>query len=273
MSKVEPPCYMRHPKKSPDCPPADPLSVIASPLRLQRRVGGPYYLQLQRQIEALVHAGALPAGSGMPSERDLADRLGVSRATVKRSYDELRRARLLLSKGRRGGTVVQNVPQVSPMLDDLKGFTAEMHELGHAPTTRVIERVVVTDRAAASIFNHSSQARFLRTVRLRLADGNPMSREIAWYDLGLAPGLADWPGDTSVYVFLRERCGLALTWAQQTIEAVTSSPQETAAFGFSAPSPCLLLKRMSYTADGRLGEYVEGTFRGDAYRYRIKLGF
>lgn len=251
---------------------ADALPAMLDQLRLQERVGEPYYLQLQRQIESLVRSGALPAGSGMPSERDLADQLKISRATVKRSYDELRRSHLLFSKGRRGGTVVQSVPQVSPMLHDLKGFTDEMHELGHTPSTRVLERAVVSDRVVASIFNHPSQARFLRTVRLRLADGNPMSREIAWYDLGLAPALADWPGDSSAYVFLRERCGLNLTWAQQTIEAVTSSPQETAAFGFAAPSPCLLLKRMSYTADGKLGEYVEGTFRGDAYRYRVKLG-
>jgi GntR family transcriptional regulator len=265
-------------------PPAttDTIAAVLGRLRLEDRVSEPYYLQLQRQIESLMRSGALPVGSSMPSERDLAELLGVSRATVKRSYDELRRAHLLLSKERRGGTVVQSVPRassdlhgvsrVSPELYKFKGFTDEMRELGRTPTTRVLEREVVNDRIVASMFNRFSETAFLRVVRLRLADGIPMSREVAWYDLGLAPEMASWSGDSSAYGFLRERCGLRLTWARQSIEAVTSSKEETEAFGFTEPGPCLLLKRLSFTADDKQVEYVEGTFRGDAYRYQIKLG-
>jgi GntR family transcriptional regulator len=241
-------------------------------LRLDERVSEPYYLQLQRQIEALIRSDALPAGSSLPSERDLASLLGLSRTTVKRCYDELKRAALLHSPGHRGGTVVRGVPRVSPVLHDLKGFTDEMRELGRAPSTRVLERAIVSDRMVASVFDRSSEAEFLRLVRLRLADGIPMSREVAWYDLGLAPPLADWSGEGSAYGFLRERCGLRLTWAKQSIEAVTSSRAEAEVFGFAAPGPCLLLKRQSYTADNQQVEYAEGTFRGDAYRYQINLG-
>lgn len=247
-------------------------ATVFGQLRLDDHVSEPYYLQLQRQIEGMVRSGTLSAGSSMPSERDLADALGVSRATVKRCYDELRRSRLLLSKERRGGTVVQSVPRVLPVLHDLKGFTEEMRELGRTPSTRLIERKIVSDRIVASIFNRFSETEFLRVVRLRLADGVPMSREVAWYDLDQAPKLASWSGETSSYHFLREQCGLRLTWAQQSIEAVTSSKEETEAFGFVSPIPCLLLKRSSYSADNKQVEYVEGTFRGDAYRYRIKLG-
>ena len=253
--------------------PATTITAVLDRLRLENQISEPYYLQLQRQIESLISSGALPVGSSLPSERDLAKLLGISRATVKRSYDELRRAHLLLSKERRGGTVVQGVPRVSPELYELKGFTDEMRELGRTPTTRVLERAVVSDRIVASMFNQFSETEFLRVVRLRLADDIPMSREVAWYDLGLAPEMKNWPGDSSAYEFLRKHCGLSLTWAKQSIEAVTSSREETEAFGFTEPAPCLLLKRLSFTADNMQVEYVEGTFRGDAYRYQIKLGF
>jgi len=250
----------------------DTITAALSQLRLENGVSEPYYLQLQRQIKSLMLSGDLPTDSSMPSERDLAESLGISRATVRRCYDELRRERLLFSKGRRGGTVIQKAPSVSPALLDLKGFTDEMRELGHTPSARVLERAVVNDRIVASIFNRPSEAEFLWIVRLRLADGIPMSREVAWYDLGLAPQMAEWSGESSAYAFLREHCGLSLTWAKQSIEAVSSSREESEAFGFSKPAPCLLLKRQSYTADNKQVEYVEGTFRGDAYRYRIKLG-
>jgi len=247
-------------------------AALLSQLHLEARVSEPYYLQLQRQIEALVRSGALPVGAGIPSERDLAEMLNISRSTVKRSYDELRRARLLLSKGRRSGTVVQGVPHVSPSLRDLKGFTDEMQELGHLPATRVLERTIVNDRMVASMFNRTSDGEFLRLVRLRMADAAPMSREIAWYDLSLAPKMANWHGEGSAYAFLREHCDLNPTWAKQSIEAVTSSREEAEAFGFAVPAPCLLLKRQTYTTDSQQVEYVEGTFRGDAYRYQVKLG-
>ena len=240
-------------------------------LRLEEHSSEPYYLQLQRQIEALVKSGALPAGRNLPSERHLADALQVSRATVKRTYDGLRDAQLLQSSGRRGGTSVHRAPQVSPVLQQLKGFSDEMRELGLTPSTQLLERDVVQDLSVAQKFGRSAGAPLLRLLRLRLADGTPMSRELAWYDLGVAPALAAWDGSGSAYAFLRDQCGVALTWADQSIEAVISSPVEATAFGFESPAPCLRLKRLSFPSQGQAVEYAEGTFRGDAYRYRLRL--
>jgi GntR family transcriptional regulator len=107
---------------------------------------------------------------------------------------------------------------------------------------------------------------FLRLVRLRLGDGVPLPREVAWYDLTAAPALADWDIQGSAYRFLTEQCGIALSHGEQTIEA------ESEVFEFSAPSPCLLMKRKTFSKAGQLIEYVEGTFRGDAYAYRLTLG-
>jgi GntR family transcriptional regulator len=55
------------------------------------------------------------------------------------------------------------------------------------------------------------------------------------------------------------------------MEAAMSNSEEILAFGFNEPMPCLLLKRKTYTTSGQMVEYVEGTFRGDAYTYRITL--
>ncbi|MGJ7582612.1 GntR family transcriptional regulator [Variovorax sp. RHLX14] len=259
------------PRRSHELPNAAATAQLQSRLRLEDHISEPYYLQLQRQIKALVQSGELPAGSSMPSERHLADALKVSRATVKRTYDELRSAQLLLSKGSRGGTAVNGTPYVSPVLRELKGFTDEMRELGLTPSSRVLERTVGVDRRVALACSKPLTTNFLRLVRLRLADGTPMSREVAWYDLTLAPALEEWQGEGSAYAFLREHCGIVLSWADQSVEAVTSSEIETAMFTFAAPGPCLLLKRMSYTEAKQLVEYAEGTFRGDAYRYRLRL--
>ncbi|RMX04245.1 GntR family transcriptional regulator [Corticibacter populi] len=252
---------------------ADAVSaLLRQRLQLSDATVEPYYRQLQRQIQALIDSGALADGDSLPSERELADILQVSRSTVKRGYDGLRETRALVSTQGRGGTLVRSsAPRISPVMSMLKGFTDEMREMGLEPSTRVLECAVVQERTVASIFGKTSSASFLKLVRLRFGDAVPMSREIAWYDLAAAPALADWDGQGSAYAFLRERCGIGLAWAQQSIEAVLSSAAETQAFGFAQPGPCLLLKRSSHDADGRLIEYVEGTFRGDAYVYRLRL--
>ncbi|MGR8979286.1 MAG: GntR family transcriptional regulator [Gammaproteobacteria bacterium] len=246
-----------------------PIKLV-NRLRLCGQTSEPAYLQLKRQLNALIEAGDLEAGYNLPSERVLAEALNVSRTTVKRCYDALRESQLLSTHGR-GGTVVQGTPRVNPTMGKLKGFTEEMREQGKVASTRVLEYHVVCERTIACIFQRPSAAPFLRLVRVRLADNAPMTREVAWYDVTSAPALEDWDTSGSIYRFLQDKCGIRLAYADQTIEAVISSDKETQVFGFDEPAPCLLLKRHTYSTDGELIEYVEGTFRGDAYVYKLRL--
>jgi GntR family transcriptional regulator len=108
-------------------------------------------------------------------------------------------------------------------------------------------------------------------VRVRSADGMPMTREVAWYDLSAAPKLADWDTTGSIYSFIQDDCKIKLSWVEQSMEAMLSSEVETKIFGFEHSSPCLFLKRSTYSKENQLIEYVEGAFRGDAYVYRVKL--
>ena len=249
-----------------------PLTTeLQAGIQLSDAQPGPYYVQLQRQLQALIDSGTLGEGSYLPSERDLADALKVSRTTVKRAYDALREADVIASGAGRGGTKVKRAPRISPEMSRLKGFTEEMREMGMEPSTRLIALEVVQDRTVASIFGRPSHAPLLHVRRLRLGNGAPLSHELAWYDLTLAPQLEDWRGDGSAYAWLREHCGIQMGGADQSVEAVLSSQQEMEAFGFDTPMPCLLIKRRSQDTEGNMVEYVEGTFRGDAYAYRIHL--
>ncbi len=49
----------------------------------------PLYLQLHQQLAELIAAQKIPAGARLPASRDLAERLGVNRATVASAYDKL----------------------------------------------------------------------------------------------------------------------------------------------------------------------------------------
>ncbi|WP_445371475.1 GntR family transcriptional regulator [Methylomonas sp. HW2-6] len=250
---------------------ANDSTAFIDKIRPDSGVAEPVYKQLLRRIVQLIESGELGDGFSLPSERALAEALALSRTTVRRCYEELRAQDHIDTHGRAGATVKAAPQRIAPEMGRLKGFTEEMRELGMVASTRILEQGIVEDRTIASIFNRPASNRFFRIVRLRLGDGNPMSREVAWYDLTPAPDFAQWNGDGSAYQFLQERCGLSLQRADQTIEAVICNQAEMRVFGFEQPGPCLLLKRKTYTDQGTMVEYVEGTFRGDAYTYRVEL--
>lgn len=63
------------------------------------------------QLATLIRLGVYPRGSVLPSERELADRLAVSRATLREAMAALREAGLVqTTRGRGGGTVVTMRP-------------------------------------------------------------------------------------------------------------------------------------------------------------------
>ena len=247
-----------------------PSEVIFAKLKLDSKTSEPYYQQLKRQIQSMIETGDLATGSNLPSERVLAEVLRVSRTTIKRCYNDLRHASVLSTHGR-GGTQVQAPQKIHSAIGKLKDFAEDMRDRGIVASTQLVAQDVVQDRMIASIFGRPSVTSFAKLVRIRLADGQPLAREVAWYDLALAPRMADWDTRGSVYTYLQERCGLALTAAEQTLEAVISSEAESKAFNYTAPAPCLLLKRKSFSSEHKLVEYIESTYRGEAYAYQLSL--
>lgn len=61
--------------------------------------------QIASQLTNLIRTGAVAVGSMLPSERTLADSLGVARNVVRGSYDYLEKAGLVKREGRAGRRV------------------------------------------------------------------------------------------------------------------------------------------------------------------------
>ena len=61
--------------------------------------------QITDQFGSLIHNGALAIGSMLPSERTLANSLGVARNVVRGSYEYLEKAGVVQREGRKGRRV------------------------------------------------------------------------------------------------------------------------------------------------------------------------
>src|SRR5579862_3077496 len=72
--------------------------TLATMLPALHLVPGPVYLALADSVTALVRDGRLAPETRLPSERELASELRLSRATVTAAYDQLRERGLLASR-------------------------------------------------------------------------------------------------------------------------------------------------------------------------------
>src|SRR5689334_5808911 len=58
-------------------------------IELNRNSAQPLYVQLAQDIQRRIRSGALPAGARLPTVRELAQQLGVTRLTIHSAYSEL----------------------------------------------------------------------------------------------------------------------------------------------------------------------------------------
>ena len=74
-------------------------------VRINRKRPESMTRQIREQLNDLIEAGELAAGTLLPSERELANTLKVARNVVRGAYEQLMDAGQLRSEGRKGRTV------------------------------------------------------------------------------------------------------------------------------------------------------------------------
>src|SRR4051812_29656887 len=95
------------PRKRAVPPPVGPLGdAVLRPVR-----GHHAFESCVEQLATAIRLGVFPLGAALPPERELAERMGVSRATLREAIAALRAADMVrTTRGRGGGTVVAFTP-------------------------------------------------------------------------------------------------------------------------------------------------------------------
>ena len=74
-------------------------------VRVNRKKPESMTKQIRDQLDQMINAGTLAAGTFLPSERELANSLKVARNVVRGAYEQLMSVGKVQSEGRRGRTV------------------------------------------------------------------------------------------------------------------------------------------------------------------------
>ena len=98
-----------------------------------------------------------------------------------------------------------------------------------------------------------------------------MAVETAHLDAGRFKALLGYDfSQRSLYDVLTEH-GVALTWADQWIEAMAAPVADAALLGVPRSSALLRIERTSYDAADHPLEFVTSLYRADRYRFNVRL--
>ena len=226
----------------------------------------PLYFQLKDIFHDKIESEELKEGDMIPSENELQQIYGVSRATVRKAI-ELLVYEGLMNKKKGKGTFVKR-PKIEEQLPVLKSFTEEM--CGRDAYKKVIS--VAYTKAPSEIRTRlklPTDETVLSLKRLMVVEGISLgilhSFIPAKFELSL-----DEDYTKSLYRIL-EKKGIRLKEAEQTIEVRMATREESRLLGLDAPWPTLVIRRLAYSVNQEAVEYVKGVYRGDRYRYHCKL--
>jgi GntR family transcriptional regulator len=211
----------------------------------------------------------LSPGEPVPSERELADRFGVSRMTARRALSDLVVEGRVFREVGRGSYVA--TPSIRLPLQ-LTSFTVDMDARGMRPGARTVSRDTIPagDRLSVVLGLHPDDLVY-RLVRLRTADGSPMAIERVHLPERAVPGLIDMDlHDRSLYSILAAEYGLTFDSGEETIRARTASQQEAQLLGVHVGDAMLYLVRIS-RRHGRAMEYTVSSYRGDRYELAVSI--
>lgn len=232
---------------------------------------GPAADQVRRRIVEEITLGSLQPGERLGAERDIAERYGVSRSTLRAALDALESGGAIRRvPGRSGGTFVAE-RKVERDLTSLAGLPAYMRRQGFAAGARVLATATIeADEDTAAALSIRPRALVFEIVRVRLADGDPISLERALFPEERFPGLLDHPLGGSIYELLETTYGLSPGEAEERIEIVGANAREARVLGVRRSAPLVSIVRTAVDSDGQPFERSHDLFRGDRVRIVVR---
>jgi GntR family transcriptional regulator len=217
-----------------------------------------------------LQAGNWAQEQALPSERELSEQLGISRATVRQAVQELEQDGWLVRRQGRGTFPSQ--AKVEQPLVMISSFSENMEKAGLKAESRLISATL--DPATAQV------ARALKLgpggvvavlTRLRLANGQPMMLERSHLNYALTPGLLEHGLTGSLYELLHQTYRLTFATGVERIEAIVAEPWLAKLLELKRGIPLLYTERTVITDSGAGLEFTQRYGRADKCSFKVQL--
>jgi GntR family transcriptional regulator len=227
----------------------------------------PLYIQIAEGLVGQIETGELAPGDQLPPERELSEKMGVNRMTLRRALRVLETQGLVVRKHGVGTFIA--APKIARQMDAVFRFTKGMQRRGYTPGARVISLDQgIVDKATARELALPIAAQAYRILRLRSINQEPVLLEDYSIPAGRFPGLERHDLERrSIYEVMENEYGVSIFRARQSFEPVVASEFEAELLDVRVGAPLMLEKRISFDQDNRPVEYGKDRYRGDRFRF------
>lgn len=227
------------------------------------------YIQIAEGLIAQIESGELAPGDRLPPERELSERLGVNRMTLRQALQVLEMRGLLTRQQGVGTHIAQ--PKIERAAGRVTSFTKGMQRRGYKTGARLImlERRAV-EVSVANRLNLPVSAPVYYGHRLRLLNQEPVMLEKFILPVQRFPGLEGHDLDNrSIYEIMETEYGVSVDRAQKSLEAVCATEYEARCLGIEPGASLMLEQRLAFDQNDQPVEIGKDLYRGDRFRFVI----
>jgi GntR family transcriptional regulator len=232
----------------------------------------PKYYQLAAILRRKIEEGEWTPRTPIPSERQLEVQYNVSRTTIRQAIDYLERQGYLYREHGRGTFV--SPQKLQKGIQELTSFSEDLLRRGIRPgqIIRRIERLTPPESVQQRL-ELPPGGQVLCIERIRLGDDLPIGLQTSYLALNEQQSITreELEAVGSLYRILQDKFGIIPSEAEETLEVTLATPEEAALLQIKAGAPLLLNERLMYNQNRQPVELVKILYRGDRYRYLIRL--
>lgn len=237
------------------------------------------YLEVYDMIKADILSEVFPAGTFLPTEKELMEKYGASRTTVRHAMDILRNEHVVSIKQGRGTQVIlhdksqqndfvlfHNVTKVSNSF--LLGEDSRVNTQGG------IIGITQPPPEVAQALHVDETASVYRLERLSLINDIPFSWQVNYLTCDGIPGFEKFSGQIShlhnLYHFLDAQYRIEFSSGDETISAIPAGFFDAKLLEVEAGTPLMVLVRTAIFNDGTR-EYTKLLTRPDLLKITVSM--
>lgn len=228
------------------------------------------YEEIALDLQNKILSGEYKLNEQLPLEKELCDKYGVSRITIKKAVDELVMGGLVV-KRRGSGTFVKDVEhsQMSEVTTSRQftGFSAMLK--GKKVVSKIVEFAVVNPpEDIAKKLQMSTDSFVYYICRARYGDGEPYVMEYTYMPIEIITGIKRDILEKSIYNYIENELKLKIKSAHRTLRASLPTELEKEYLEVTEQIPILEVEGVAFLADGRPFEYSKARHRSDKFEFK-----
>lgn len=237
----------------------------------------PLYHQVVDEIRRRVQSGQWAPGQRVPSERQFAEDLAVSRITVRHAM-RLAVTEGLLKQQRGVGTFVLGPGRVEQNLAEVRSFERTLADRGQMASTQILASAsLLADLQLAGTLGLDPAEPVYNLRLLGSGDSSPVVLYDSYFSIELGRQMAAAADQmlaagrpfSTLDLYRVESVSRVPTSLSQTIEALAAPPEVADRLGLEASSPSLMVESVMVDDAGPV-EFRRGYYRGDRYKFGIQ---